>query len=178
MNNVEKNELRKALGHFATGVTVITSLHSDGTLAGFTANAFTSLSLEPPLVVICVDLGARSYPAIKKYRQFCIHVLAEDQEHIAKKFAEKHSEKSGICAWHLTNDGYPVLDHYHALVQCTVELEYPGGDHAIVVGKVSRVDVATQASGPLLYYKGAMQGVLPPKSENHDFLASPATASG
>src|SRR5580698_2936988 len=90
---IEKNELRRVMGHFATGVTVITSLRSSGELHGLTANAFTSVSLIPPLALVCVDKKAESYPCFEESKVFTVNVLASDQEALSRRFAVSGGQK-------------------------------------------------------------------------------------
>src|ERR1700682_4058255 len=107
-----KGEMRQALGHFATGVTVITALDACGALGGLTANAFSAVSLEPPLVLACVDRTVRCYEAINASGVFTVHILHADQSDVAKGFALRGGDRSQICDWSVTKDGRPLLSQF------------------------------------------------------------------
>jgi 3-hydroxy-9,10-secoandrosta-1,3,5(10)-triene-9,17-dione monooxygenase reductase component len=155
---IARQDFCHVVGHFATGVAVVTALQADGHLAGFTASSFTSVSLDPPLVLVCVDYRARSYEAVRAAQRFAVHILAEDQPEVARGFAARSTDKSGLCHWSLSALGNPVLDRYHALIECRLHGEHEGGDHAILVGRVERLDLAKASPGPLLYYRGVLHG--------------------
>jgi 3-hydroxy-9,10-secoandrosta-1,3,5(10)-triene-9,17-dione monooxygenase reductase component len=143
---------REAIGHFATGVSVVTSVGRRGP-SGLTANAVCSLSLEPLLALVCLDLGSRTLAAVRDSRRLAINVLARDQERLAQGFALKgpEHEKFGGVAW-TDVDGLPILDGVIAWVAGDVQELLPGGDHMIGIVTVTRVG----ASGgePLVYHRG------------------------
>ena len=144
-------ELRRLMGQWATGVSIVTSAGP----RGCTANALASLSLEPPLVLVCLDHGSNTLAAIRRTGRFCINVLASDQEALARGFARKcaEEEKFGGIA-HGFVDDVPVLDGVLAWVVCELEHELPGGDHAIVVGRPTGGD-SDPAASPLIYFRRA-----------------------
>jgi flavin reductase (DIM6/NTAB) family NADH-FMN oxidoreductase RutF len=109
---IDKNELRRVMGHFATGVTVITTISKEGELHGLTANAFTSVSLDPPLLLISVDKKAESYPHFEGSRVFTVNILAEDQEALSRKFAVSGgaAKKFEGVAYHLGANGVPIIE--------------------------------------------------------------------
>src|SRR5580700_9179907 len=107
---IEKNELRRVMGHFATGVTVITSLRTSGELHGLTANAFTSVSLIPPLALVCVDKKAESYPCFEESKVFTVNVLASDQEALSRRFAVSGGQKFEGVSYKIGANGAPILD--------------------------------------------------------------------
>jgi len=146
-------EFRHALGHFATGVTIITTLDEEGVLQGLTANAVTSVSLNPPLILVCIKNTARSFSVLERRRAFSLHILPEDQAHIAMAFAS-NADRSGICEWTTTDRGLPLLGGFHMALQCTIEEIYPGGDHGIVLARVHEIHRGDEDAGPLLFYKG------------------------
>ncbi|TXH38982.1 MAG: flavin reductase [Rhodospirillaceae bacterium] len=148
-------EFRHALGHFATGVTVITALDENGSLQGLTANAVSSVSLDPPLILACITYTARSFSVLERRRAFSLHILAEGQAQVAKDFAS-NAERSSICAWKTTERGLPLLSEFHVALECSIEQIYPGGDHGIVVARVHQIHHGDKDVGPLLYYKGKM----------------------
>jgi 3-hydroxy-9,10-secoandrosta-1,3,5(10)-triene-9,17-dione monooxygenase reductase component len=146
------DEMRRTLGRFATGVTVITALDACGTLCGLTA--FSAVSLEPPLVLACVDRTVRCYKAINASGVFTVHILHADQSDVATGFARKGGDRSQICDWSMTKDGRPLLSQFHAALECRLHEAHPGGDHAIVVGRVERIHEQAVDTKPLLYYRG------------------------
>ncbi len=152
---VSPAQLREAMGQFATGVTVITSVGADGEPAGTTANAVTSLSLEPPLVLVCFDLKSATLEAIRGHGAFAINVLGHRQRHLSANFA-----KRGLAAvWdgvthHRGPTGSPQLADVIAVIECTVEHSFPGGDHEIVIGRVRHVESNGDGATPLLFWRG------------------------
>lgn len=145
-------EIRHVMGHFATGVTVITTKDKTGAPNGITANAFTSLSLEPPLVLICVDKKANCYECFEESKVFAVNLLGEHQEQLSTRFATKGVEKFAGIPYHAGHEGLPLLDDAIGYIQCTLTNTYEGGDHTIYLGSV----VAAEATGdrPLLFFKG------------------------
>src|ERR1700690_4034751 len=105
---IDKNELRRVMGHFATGVTLITTISKEGELHGLTANAFTSVSLDPPLLLISVDKKAESYPAFEESKVFTVNILAEDQEALSRKFAVSGGNKFEGVAYRRGGNGAGV----------------------------------------------------------------------
>jgi flavin reductase (DIM6/NTAB) family NADH-FMN oxidoreductase RutF len=144
---------RQIMGHFCTGVTIITAM-DDGEPVGLTAQSFTSLSLEPPLILFCPGLTSSTWPRIKSAGQFCVNILGEQQEAVCRTFAVSGADKFAETAWTPSDvTGAPVLDDVLAWVDCTLESEHDGGDHVIVVGRV--VDLSLEQEGkPLLFYRG------------------------
>jgi flavin reductase (DIM6/NTAB) family NADH-FMN oxidoreductase RutF len=157
---VSPAELREAMGHFATGVTVITSVGPDGAPVGTTANAVTSLSLDPPLILACFDLASTTLEAIRGHGAFAVNVLGRRQSHLSTNFA-----KRGLAAaWddvrhHRGPTGSPRLADVIAVIECTVEHALPGGDHEIIVGRVRHVEVSGDAASPLLFWRGRYASV-------------------
>ncbi len=156
---------RHILKQFATGVTVVTTLDGDGQLAGFTANAFSSVSLDPPLVLVCVNYRARSYAHLRDSRKFTIHILDGDQAWIAERFAEPGVDRSTVCPWLVNERGFPILSRYRAALECQLFREYEGGDHAIIVGRVERLHAPASNLEPLISYGGRL---FPLGREDHD----------
>lgn len=141
------------LGHFTTGVTVLAAV-VDRIPVGFTAQAFTSVSLDPPLIAVCVSRTSQSWARIRSTGVFCVSILAEDQEAIARLFAAKAADRFLTVGWTpATGTGSPVIDGCLAWVDCQIVAEHDGGDHLLVLARV--VDLAVgDASGPLLFYRG------------------------
>jgi flavin reductase (DIM6/NTAB) family NADH-FMN oxidoreductase RutF len=154
---IEKNELRQVMGHFATGVTIITTLTKAGQLHGLTANAFTSVSLEPPLLLISVDKKAESWPAFEESRVFTVNILADDQEGLSRKFAVSGGNKFEGVAYRIGANGAPILDGTLAYIECTLYVAYDGGDHSIYLGEIQQVEI--HEGKPLVFYRGGYRAL-------------------
>ncbi|MGH7815145.1 MAG: flavin reductase family protein [Candidatus Binataceae bacterium] len=150
---IDKNELRRVMGHFATGVTVITSRRAAGELHGFTANAFTSVSLTPPLLLICVDKKAESYPCFAETKVFTVNVLAADQEALSRHFSVSGGSKFESVSYRPGANGAPILDGAIAWLECNVLNAVEAGDHTIYVGEIEQAETPRDFK-PLLFYRG------------------------
>jgi flavin reductase (DIM6/NTAB) family NADH-FMN oxidoreductase RutF len=148
----DADEFRKVLGRFATGVTIITAMDGDEP-AGVAANSFTSVSLDPPLVLFCVARDSTTWPRIERARKFAVNILGEHQEELCRLFSKKGADRFGQTDWHLGVGGSPVLHEVIAYLDCEFWAEYDGGDHIIVVGRVLDLGVDHDA-GPLLFFSG------------------------
>ena len=157
MSPVSKDEFRRALGHFASGVTVVTSRCEDGLLRGITVSAFSSLSLDPPLVLICIDKKASLHDHLKEGAHFAVNILAEDQELVSRRFASKDGDRFEGLGYREGDTGAALLDGVLVAIECRITYAYPGGDHTIVVGEV----IATHVSEgrPLAYFRGGYVGL-------------------
>ncbi|MDE3177864.1 MAG: alpha/beta fold hydrolase [Pseudomonadota bacterium] len=144
---------RKALGGFLTGVTVVATVQPDGTPRGFTANSFTSVSLDPPLVLVCIAKTAASCPIFSAAEGFSVNILAEHQADVSGLFASKSPDKFGAVAWRRGPAGNPVLDEVAAWFDCARQDVVDAGDHVILIGRVQ--GFAERAVNPLGYCKGA-----------------------
>ncbi|MDA0999712.1 MAG: flavin reductase family protein [bacterium] len=148
---------RAAMGKFATGVTVVT-VRSGETARGMTANAFSSLSLDPPLVLVCVDNKASTLDMLREAKKFAINFLAEDQKNISDWFAGKGKDAAdqfADIAHAIGENGAPVLEGAIGFLECDTHEELPGGDHTIVVGRVTRIEIEEDVRPPLLFYASA-----------------------
>lgn len=147
----DAREFRNALGHFATGVTVVT-LWRDGALHGMTANAFTSVSLDPPLVLVCVGKKGSTHDLIQSTGRFAVNILSEEQEHLSRYFAGDRDPAVEIALKDEANANSPILEGAIAWLDCELWQSYDGGDHTIFVGRVN----ALKAVGgrPLLFFRG------------------------
>ena len=152
---LDAREIRNVMGHFATGVTVITTKDKTGAPFGLTANAFSSLSLNPPLVVVCVDKTVQCYACFDESKAFVVNILSEDQEEISRRFATKGIEKFEGLKWRSGELGVPLLDGAIGYIECRVTTSCEGGDHTIFIGEI----IAARAEGerPLLFFKGKYQ---------------------
>jgi len=149
---IDKNELRRIMGHFATGVTVITTISKERAPYGLTANAFTSVSLEPPLVLVSVDKKAESYPYFEQSRVFTVNVLSDEQESLSRRFAVSGGNKFEGVAYHRGVNEAPILDGTLAHIECQLYAAYDGGDHTLYLGEV--LEAETREGKPLLFYRG------------------------
>lgn len=155
--SVDRLELRRVAGYFATGVTVVTSTGRDSAPCGLTVNSFTSLSLDPPLVLVCFDRTARSLACIDAAGRFAVNVLAEGQEELSRLFASKEGQKFTNVPTRPGATGLPLLVGAHAHIECTTAERLAGGDHVIFIGRVDAV--AAGEGRPLLFYRGRYGGV-------------------
>jgi flavin reductase (DIM6/NTAB) family NADH-FMN oxidoreductase RutF/DNA-binding IclR family transcriptional regulator len=149
---IEPNELRQVLGSFVTGVTVITTVDSSGRPAGLTANSFSSVSLEPPLVLWSQALNAPSYPIFRDAERFAICILADDQIEISKRFSSRVADRFEGVKSHEGLGGVPLIDGAAAYIECVRECSYPGGDHAVFLGRVVRIE--RRERRPLVFGSG------------------------
>lgn len=146
-------QFRRACARFATGITVSTALAADGTPHGFTANSFTSVSMEPPLVLICVDNRANVLRHFAHAEHFGVNILAEDQEAISVRFAERGLDRFEGIDWHPGSTGVPLLGGALARFECVTRQTINAGDHMIILGEVLHAE--WQDGAPLLYYASA-----------------------
>jgi flavin reductase (DIM6/NTAB) family NADH-FMN oxidoreductase RutF len=144
-------DFRQAVGAFTTGVTVVTTADESGARYGLTANSFASVSLDPPLVLFCVDHRAPSLDGFNRSEHFAINVLAADQEEVARRFARPSDDKFAGLNWRVGIFGAPLLDRSIAHIECTLEHRHPSGDHDIVIGRVHRVRV--YEGEPLVFHR-------------------------
>lgn len=149
---ITQEEFRAALGRFASGVTVVTTRDAKGELHGITVSAFCSVSLEPPMVLICIEKTAGSHPALEESAVFVVNVLREGEAEVSELFASSRPEKFDLIKWTAGIEGVPVLDNALATLECRVKFSYHGGDHSIFVGDVENVTVAD--GKPLAYFRG------------------------
>jgi flavin reductase (DIM6/NTAB) family NADH-FMN oxidoreductase RutF len=154
---IEKNELRQVMGHFATGVTIITTFTKAGEMHGLTANAFTSVSLEPPLLLISVDKKAESWPAFEESRAFTVNILSDDQEGLSRKFAVSGGKKFEGVAYRIGANGAAILDGTLAYIECTLWAAYDGGDHSVYLGEIQQAEV--HEGKPLVFYRGGYRAL-------------------
>jgi len=176
---IEKDFFRQVAGQFATGVTVVTTC-SQGKPAGITVNAFCSVSLEPPLVLVCIDLVSLTLPVIRESGSFAVNILTNEQEEFSRCFAgstEERYEHFCHASFHIAATGAPIIDDVLAFIDARVVAEYPAGDHVIFLGQVEamgtnghvafaheedqqladlngHINEAGNEKAPLAYYRG------------------------
>lgn len=149
---IDPDSFRAVLGRFASGITVVTTRDDDGRDQGMTVSAFCSLSLAPPLILICVARDASVHPVLRVGRPFVVNVLSSTQEAISRRFAGTDGNRFDGLGFSRSQGGAAVLDDVLAHLECRVEESHAGGDHTIWVG---RVESANARHGhPLLYYRG------------------------
>jgi 3-hydroxy-9,10-secoandrosta-1,3,5(10)-triene-9,17-dione monooxygenase reductase component len=144
---------RTVLGHYPTGVCVVSAVGSDGVPIGMTVGSFSSASLSPPLVSFLPDRSSSTWPKIAAVRRFCVNVLAHDQEAVCRRFASKAPDKFAGLAHSLSAAGMPILDGVVAWIDCDLHATYEAGDHLIVLGHVHSMAV-TRPVAPLLFFRG------------------------
>ena len=150
---VDGARYRQVLGHFPTGVTVITAATDDGPV-GLCVGSFTSVSLEPPLVAFCAGDSSTSYPRIEAAGHYCVNILAEDQEEIARVFAAKGDDKFAGIGWRPSAaTGAPVINDVLAWIDCEIDAIHEAGDHWIVLGRVLDLEIGHEG-GPLVFFRG------------------------
>jgi 3-hydroxy-9,10-secoandrosta-1,3,5(10)-triene-9,17-dione monooxygenase reductase component len=150
---LDPHAMREVMGHFASGVTVVTAVTDDRPI-GFTCQAFSSLSLDPPLVVFAPARTSRTWPLLRGIGRFCINVLAEGQDAVSQNFARSGADKFSGVSWRPSLHGSPVLDDVVAWIDGELWAEYDGGDHTLAVARVLDLG-ADPRRRPLLYHRGA-----------------------
>ncbi len=153
----QSRAFRDALGQFATGITIITALDEKNQPTGLTVNSFSSVSLDPRLVLWSISDEASVYDAFIKAKHFAIHVLHSGQQALSNSFASVEGDRFEGLALEAGISDVPLLTEYVARFECSTEAIHPGGDHEIIVGKVERF--ATQEREPLLFYGGSYREV-------------------
>jgi|SRR5680860_1138010 len=148
----DEASFRTVLGHFATGVTIITAMDGDEPI-GVSANSFTSVSLDPPLVLFCAAKASTTWPRIEAAGKFTVNILNEHQEDVCRVFATKGADRFSRIGWRTSSNGQPILHDSLAYIDCEMQEQHDAGDHIIVVGRVQELGVLSE-EGPLLFYRG------------------------
>jgi len=148
----DQQRFREVLGHFASGITIVTAMEDEGPV-GFTCQAFTSLSLDPPMVALAPSKSSTSWPKIAKAGAFCVNVLQDGQEDLCRSFAVTGGDKFAGVAWRLGVTGAPIIEDSLAWVECELGIINDAGDHELVTGRV--VELGIGRGRPLLFYKGS-----------------------
>jgi flavin reductase (DIM6/NTAB) family NADH-FMN oxidoreductase RutF/DNA-binding IclR family transcriptional regulator len=144
---------RSVLGHFPTGVAVVTGLTAEGSPAGMAVGSFSSVSLDPPLIAFMPDRSSSSWPKIRPSGSFCVNILGADQEDVCRAFAQRGGDKFAQLSWQPGPTGSPILDGVLAWIDCDLGDIYEAGDHFIVLGEVRALDIGTPAL-PLIFFQG------------------------
>lgn len=153
----DEARFRQVLGHYPTGVTVVTGL-ADRDPVGLAVGSFFSVSLSPPLVGFCVARRSTTWPKLRTRGSFCANILAADQEAICRVFASSGGDKFRGLGWKPAESGSPILDDVLAWIDCTVETVTDAGDHEVVLGLVKHLEVAREGH-PLVFFRGGYHGL-------------------
>ncbi len=149
---IDKDQFRATLGRFASGITVVTARGADGRDHGMTVSAFSSLSLDPPLVLVCIARNASVFPHVAAAAHVGINILASGQEALSRRFASRDGDRFDGVGYRHGHTGVPVLDDALASLEVRVTAQHDGGDHVIVIGEVEHATV--REGHPLVYYRG------------------------
>lgn len=154
IGGIDEARYRQVLGHFPTGVTVITGKASDGPV-GLAVGSFSSVSLDPPLVGFFAAKASTSWPRIRDTGAFCVNILAADQEDVCRVFASKRPDKFTGLGWKPAASGSPRIDDVLAWIDCKIESVHDAGDHDLCIGRVTELHVDVEHEhGPLVFYRG------------------------
>jgi 3-hydroxy-9,10-secoandrosta-1,3,5(10)-triene-9,17-dione monooxygenase reductase component len=150
MSGLDQARFREALGHFATGITIVTATE-EGEPVGFSCQAFAALSLEPPMVILAPAKSSTSWPRIARAGAFCVNILAEQQEAICRAFAVSGGDKFDGVEWKPGVTGAPLIAGSLATIECRLGTIHDGGDHELVTGHVVGLEIGE--GSPLLFYR-------------------------
>lgn len=159
---------KRVVGQFPTGVTVVTVAAADGSAYGLTVSSFTSVSLDPPLVLVCLDNRLSGLENFSAAGRFIVNILAADQREVSDHFATPGSDRSRRCGYYAQGDGpQPRLRDSLAWIECLLQASHPGGDHSILVGRAQAVGLGNRhgVKGPLVYFRGRYGQVHPDLSQ-------------
>jgi 3-hydroxy-9,10-secoandrosta-1,3,5(10)-triene-9,17-dione monooxygenase reductase component len=152
---IEEKKFRAILGRFTTGVVAVTAIPRSGsTPVGLAVNSFTSVSLDPALVLICVAHTSTTWPHIRAADRFCVNILGEHQQEISKRLATSGANKFHGVRWTATPGNTPILEGALGWLECSIDAEHPAGDHTIVIARVHHLD-AHHDTAPLVFYRGS-----------------------
>lgn len=147
----QKDDFKKALGNYPTGVTVVTTFDKENNPVGLTVNSFASVSLDPLLILWSIDKRSKSLPDFTNSKKFAVNILASDQEKLCFLFSSKEVDRFGQCDWQHSESQLPILANVASVLECETVQEIEAGDHVILIGKVHKVMNTDKA--PLLYHQ-------------------------
>tara|TARA_B100000686_G_scaffold350679_1_gene447287 strand:+ start:3812 stop:4291 length:480 start_codon:yes stop_codon:yes gene_type:complete len=153
--DIDQREYRNAVGRFATGVTIVTTVDEEGDKVGITANSFSSLSLLPPLVLFCVDDKINSFETFEHCEYFNINILREEQVNLSNNFARSGDDKWEGVKHDFGDNGCPIFKDSIAILECEKHAMYKGGDHTILIGEVKKMRYDDSDCRPLIYFGGS-----------------------
>ncbi len=165
VSEIDQAQFRAALGHFCTGVTVVTA-HDGQEPVGFACQSFAALSLDPPLILFCPGKNTRTWPIVAKTGRFAVNVLAEEQREVSAVFGARGADKFGSVDWTMAPSGSPILDGVLTWLDCELDMVHEAGDHYVVVGRVTALGDPS-GGRPLLYYRSQYTGAEPLKGPVH-----------
>lgn len=148
---VDSKEFRNALSRFASGVSVVTTIDAAGKPHGITVSAFSSVSLDPPLILICIEKSAGSHDAFGESKVFNVNVLNAEQQHLSERFASPNADKFEAVDLRIADSGVPLLEHCLVNLECRLVAAFDGGDHTIYLGEVENSE--TDEGDPLIYFR-------------------------
>lgn len=152
VDELDPAAFRGVLGRFPSGVTIVTTRSESGTLHGFTASSFASLSLDPPLILVCLDRRANCFPVFQAAERFVVNIVTAAHAGLAIRFARKGENKFAGGNFEFDEQGHPFLPDAAAVIRCELEQVVPGGDHVILIGRVH--DVQAGSDEPVTWYQG------------------------
>ncbi len=153
VSTIDEAKFRQVLGHYPTGVVVVTAMSPDKEPVGLAIGSFTSVSLDPPLVAFFPAKSSSSWPKIEAAGMFCVNILGEDQEDVCRVFASKGADKFASIGWRRGRTGAPILNDVIAWIECEIEAVHDAGDHVVVLGRVIDLEVGHNG-GPLVFFRG------------------------
>lgn len=154
LSGPDADSFRHVLGHYPTGVAVITAQSAHGPV-GMAVNSFTALSLNPPLVLFCPAQTSTTWPLLREVGTIAINVLSARQEWVSRKFAARSPDRFSEIAWSVGDNGAPLLDDALGWLECSVTAEYPAGDHTVVIAEIELMGVHEAIGDPLVFFRGA-----------------------
>lgn len=157
-NMVDQSLYKMVLGQFSTGVVVVTASDNNGGITGLTVNAFSAVSMEPPLVMVCPQKTSLSCQAILQQQKFAVNILSANQADTAWAFAKREVDTS-LVEWHTSEQGIAILNESLAVIECRVWQNYDGGDHHILVGEILHMANNEADGEPLIFHKGKMRSL-------------------
>ncbi len=155
--SINREEFRAALGRFASGVTVVTTKDSDGNFFGITVSAFSSVSIEPPLILVCIDRKAGSHHAFQETKTFIVNILHENQQAISNQFASKLEDKFAGIEYTHGIENIPILQGALVNLECRLKDTFESGDHTIFVGEIENAII--NEGNPLVYFNGSYRKI-------------------
>jgi flavin reductase (DIM6/NTAB) family NADH-FMN oxidoreductase RutF len=153
---IDDAKFKLAMSHFASGVTVVTT-HHEGRPYGMTVASFASLSLHPPLILVCIEKNVRTHDVIAAAGRFAVNILGSEQADISNRFASKSEDKFEGVTTNTGRDGVPLIPGAVCTIECRVQQQLPGGDHSIFVGEV--LEIETGEGAPLVYYRSGYRQI-------------------
>lgn len=153
LSGPDADSFRHVLGHYPTGVAVITAQTADGPV-GLSMNSFTSLSLQPPLVLFCPAVTSTTWPLLRDAGNLAINVLSAGQESVSRAFAARAADRFAGLDWTIGQNGAPLLTDALGWLECRVQAEYPAGDHIVVIAEIERMGVHDAIAEPLVFFRG------------------------